>query len=40
MGTSAIFAVGFVMRPIGAYWMGRYADTLGRKAGLARCRSG
>jgi MHS family alpha-ketoglutarate permease-like MFS transporter len=35
MGTSAIFAVGFVMRPIGAYWMGRYADTHGRKAGLA-----
>lgn len=35
MGTGAIFAVGFVMRPIGAYWMGRYADTHGRKAGLA-----
>ena len=35
LGTSAVFAVGFVMRPVGAYVMGRYADTHGRKAGLA-----
>ena len=30
----AIFAVGFVMRPIGAWVMGIYADRKGRKAGL------
>ncbi|WP_404371650.1 MFS transporter [Sphingomonas sp. MMS24-J45] len=35
LGTSAVFAVGFFMRPIGAYVMGRYADSHGRKAGLA-----
>lgn len=35
LGTSAVFAVGFLMRPIGAYIMGRYADSHGRKAGLA-----
>lgn len=34
MSTAAIFAVGFVMRPIGAWIMGRYADAKGRKAGL------
>lgn len=32
--TAAIFAVGFVMRPIGAWLMGIYADHSGRKAGL------
>ncbi|WP_294122624.1 MFS transporter [Sphingomonas sp.] len=32
--TAAIFAVGFVMRPIGAWLMGVYADHKGRKAGL------
>ena len=32
--TAAVFAVGFIMRPIGAWVMGRYADTKGRKAGL------
>ena len=32
--TAAIFAVGFVMRPIGAWLMGIYADHRGRKAGL------
>ncbi|MBA3668603.1 MAG: MFS transporter [Sphingomonas sp.] len=32
--TSAIFAVGFVVRPIGAWAMGIYADRKGRKAGL------
>ena len=32
--TAAIFAVGFVMRPVGAWLMGIYADRKGRKAGL------
>jgi len=34
MNAAAIFAVGFVMRPIGAWIMGIYADRHGRKAGL------
>jgi MHS family alpha-ketoglutarate permease-like MFS transporter len=34
LNTAAIFAVGFVMRPIGAWAMGVYADQRGRKAGL------
>src|SRR6186997_2010504 len=34
MSTAAVFAVGFVMRPIGAWIMGIYADHRGRKAGL------
>ena len=34
LNTAAIFAVGFVMRPIGAWVMGIYADSKGRKAGL------
>ncbi len=34
LNTAAIFAVGFVMRPIGAWIMGIYADRRGRKAGL------
>lgn len=34
LGAAAIFAVGFLMRPIGAYVMGVYADRQGRKAGL------
>jgi len=32
--TAAIFAVGFVFRPIGAWAMGIYSDHQGRKAGL------
>ena len=32
--TAAIFAVGFIVRPIGAWAMGVYADHNGRKAGL------
>ncbi len=32
--TAAVFAVGFFARPIGAWWMGRYADRAGRKAAL------
>ncbi|HTQ99005.1 MAG TPA: MFS transporter [Candidatus Acidoferrum sp.] len=35
LSTAAIFAVGFLMRPIGAWLMGVYADHHGRKAGLA-----
>lgn len=35
MNTAAIFAVGFLMRPIGAWLMGIYADSKGRKAGLS-----
>lgn len=35
LNTAAIFAVGFLMRPIGAWVMGIYADRHGRKSGLA-----
>jgi MHS family alpha-ketoglutarate permease-like MFS transporter len=35
LNTAAIFAVGFVMRPVGAWIMGVYADRHGRKAGLS-----
>lgn len=31
---AAVFAVGFLMRPIGAWMMGIFADRKGRKAGL------
>ena len=34
LSTAAVFAVGFIMRPIGAWLMGIYADHQGRKAGL------
>ena len=34
MSTAAIFAVGFLMRPIGGWVLGRYADRRGRKAAL------
>ena len=34
LSAAAIFAVGFVMRPIGAWMMGIYADRKGRKAAL------
>ena len=34
LSTAAVFAVGFLMRPIGAWIMGIYADRHGRKAGL------
>jgi MHS family alpha-ketoglutarate permease-like MFS transporter len=34
LNAAAVFAVGFVMRPIGAWVMGIYADRHGRKAGL------
>jgi len=35
LSAAAVFAVGFVMRPIGAWLMGMYADRKGRKAGLS-----
>jgi MFS transporter, MHS family, alpha-ketoglutarate permease len=34
LNTAAIFAVGFLMRPIGGWVLGRYADRRGRKAAL------
>lgn len=34
LSAAAVFAVGFLMRPIGAWLMGMYADRKGRKAGL------
>lgn len=35
LSTLAVFAVGFVMRPVGAAFLGAYADRHGRKKGLA-----
>lgn len=35
LGAAAVFAVGFFMRPLGAWIMGIYADRKGRKSGLA-----
>ena len=34
LSTATIFAAGFIVRPIGAWLMGRFADSRGRKAGL------
>ncbi|HEY5756390.1 MAG TPA: MFS transporter [Steroidobacter sp.] len=34
LNTAAVFGVGFLMRPIGGWVMGRYADRHGRKAAL------
>src|ERR1700754_2638670 len=34
LNSAAIFAVGFLMRPIGAWLMGLYADRAGRRAAL------
>jgi MHS family alpha-ketoglutarate permease-like MFS transporter len=34
LSAAAVFAVGFLMRPVGAWFMGIYADRNGRKAGL------
>ncbi|MFC0204039.1 MFS transporter [Novosphingobium soli] len=34
MATSGIFAVGFLMRPIGGWFFGRYADRNGRQAAM------
>ena len=35
LSTAAFFAVGFLLRPIGAWWLGVFGDRHGRKAGLA-----
>src|ERR1700760_2065376 len=34
VNTAGIFAIGFLMRPIGGWIMGAYADRKGRKAAL------
>jgi len=34
LNTAGVFAIGFLMRPIGSIIMGRYADRHGRRAGL------
>ncbi|MTV81593.1 MFS transporter [Secundilactobacillus folii] len=34
LSTAAVFAVGFLMRPIGSFVMGRFADRKGRRASL------
>jgi len=34
LNTAAIFAVGFLMRPLGGWLLGEYADRHGRKAAL------
>src|SRR5262245_31899453 len=34
LDTAAVFAVGFLMRPVGGWLMGQYADRHGRKAAL------
>ena len=34
LNTAAVFAIGFFMRPIGGWLLGRYADRHGRKAAL------
>ncbi|WP_406694219.1 MFS transporter [Sphingomonas cannabina] len=35
LSSAAVFAVGFLVRPLGGWWMGVYSDRYGRKAGLA-----
>lgn len=35
LGAAAVFAVGFLVRPLGAWIMGIYSDRRGRKSGLA-----
>ncbi|MBL1076984.1 MFS transporter [Nocardia sp. 2] len=34
LSTAAVFAVGFLMRPLGGWALGRYADRFGRRAAL------
>ncbi|MGX1775118.1 MFS transporter [Nocardia brasiliensis] len=34
LSTAAVFAVGFLMRPIGGWLLGRYADKFGRRSAL------
>jgi MHS family alpha-ketoglutarate permease-like MFS transporter len=35
LNAAAVFAVGFLMRPVGGWWMGRYADRHGRRTALS-----
>jgi MHS family alpha-ketoglutarate permease-like MFS transporter len=35
MNAAAVFAVGFLMRPVGGWLMGRYADRHGRRTALS-----
>jgi MFS transporter, MHS family, alpha-ketoglutarate permease len=35
LNTAAVFALGFLMRPVGGWLMGRYADRHGRRAALS-----
>ncbi len=35
LSAAAVFAVGFLMRPLGGWWLGVYADRHGRKAALS-----
>ncbi len=35
LNTAAVFALGFLMRPVGGWLMGRYADRRGRRAALS-----
>ena len=34
LGTAAVFAVGFLMRPLGGWMLGRFADRFGRRSAL------
>ncbi len=34
LNTAAVFAIGFLMRPLGGWMLGRYADRFGRRAAL------
>ncbi len=34
LDTAAVFAIGFLMRPVGGWWLGTVADKRGRKAAL------
>ena len=34
LGTSSIFAIGFLMRPLGSWWFGRRADRHGRRGAM------
>ncbi|RSD08077.1 MFS transporter [Amycolatopsis eburnea] len=34
LGTAAVFAVGFLMRPLGGWMLGRFADKFGRRSAL------
>jgi MHS family alpha-ketoglutarate permease-like MFS transporter len=34
LNAAAVFAIGFLMRPVGGWLLGRYADSRGRRAAL------